>query len=200
MFCPPTTSAFALSPPRLLESVFPCCPCPQCQNLHDSEHLTWLIVNHIQDLIHLSHEPPVQDFISAVHRNAAASGLFIQAIQSRCENLSAVSLPAAGGPAPESRGLASLTRSFPADRSPGSCRFFSQTPAYHAEENPAVPGRDPPEPVGCRADAVRGQASAHAVPGAGPHGRHPGLPPGGNAFGRKLTGTEKTGALICIET
>uniref|UniRef100_A0A8D2AD17 Huntingtin n=1 Tax=Sus scrofa TaxID=9823 RepID=A0A8D2AD17_PIG len=60
-----------------------------CQNLHDSEHLTWLIVNHIQDLIHLSHEPPVQDFISAVHRNAAASGLFIQAIQSRCENLSA---------------------------------------------------------------------------------------------------------------
>lgn len=63
----------------------------QCQNLHDSEHLTWLIVNHIQDLISLSREPPVQDFISAVHRNAAASGLFIQAIQSRCENLSTVS-------------------------------------------------------------------------------------------------------------
>ncbi|EGV91588.1 Huntingtin protein [Cricetulus griseus] len=60
-----------------------------CQNLHDSEHLTWLIVNHIQDLISLSHEPPVQDFISAIHRNSAASGLFIQAIQSRCENLSA---------------------------------------------------------------------------------------------------------------
>uniref|UniRef100_A0A8C3YS16 Huntingtin n=1 Tax=Catagonus wagneri TaxID=51154 RepID=A0A8C3YS16_9CETA len=60
-----------------------------CQNLHDSEHLTWLVVNHIQDLIHLSHEPPVQDFISAVHRSSAASGLFIQAIQSRCENLSA---------------------------------------------------------------------------------------------------------------
>ncbi|EPQ20418.1 Huntingtin [Myotis brandtii] len=60
-----------------------------CQNLHDSEHLTWLVVNHIQDLISLSHEPPVQDFISAVHRNSAASGLFLQAIQSRCENLSA---------------------------------------------------------------------------------------------------------------
>ncbi|KAM8940376.1 huntingtin isoform 2-T2 [Pelodytes ibericus] len=58
-----------------------------CQNLHDSEHLTWLIVNHVQDLIYLSHEPPVQDFISAIHRNSAASGLFIQAIQSRCENL-----------------------------------------------------------------------------------------------------------------
>ncbi|XP_049423639.1 huntingtin isoform X1 [Epinephelus fuscoguttatus] len=59
-----------------------------CQNLHDSEHLTWLIVNHVRDLISLSHEPPVQDFISAVHRNSAASGLFIQAIQSRCDNLS----------------------------------------------------------------------------------------------------------------
>ncbi|XP_023820147.1 huntingtin isoform X4 [Oryzias latipes] len=60
-----------------------------CQNLHDSEHLTWLIVNHVRDLIALSHEPPVQDFISAVHRNSAASGLFIQAIQSRCDNLTA---------------------------------------------------------------------------------------------------------------
>ncbi|XP_062991957.1 huntingtin isoform X2 [Elgaria multicarinata webbii] len=60
-----------------------------CQNLHDSEHLTWLTVNHIQDLINLSHEPPVQDFISAIHRNPAASGLFIQAIQSRCENFAA---------------------------------------------------------------------------------------------------------------
>ncbi|XP_026856221.2 huntingtin isoform X2 [Electrophorus electricus] len=59
-----------------------------CQNLHDSEHLTWLTVNHVRDLISLSHEPPVQDFISAVHRNSAASGLFIQAIQSRCDNLS----------------------------------------------------------------------------------------------------------------
>uniref|UniRef100_A0A8C2AEY1 Huntingtin n=1 Tax=Cyprinus carpio TaxID=7962 RepID=A0A8C2AEY1_CYPCA len=59
-----------------------------CQNLHDSEHLTWLTVNHVSDLISLSHEPPVQDLISAVHRNSAASGLFIQAIQSRCDNLS----------------------------------------------------------------------------------------------------------------
>ncbi|XP_044273862.1 huntingtin isoform X3 [Varanus komodoensis] len=62
-----------------------------CQNLHDSEHLTWLTVNHVQDLINLSHEPPVQDFISAIHRNSAASGLFIQAIQSRCENFAAPS-------------------------------------------------------------------------------------------------------------
>lgn len=63
-----------------------------CQNLHDSEHLTWLIVNHVRDLIILSHEPPVQDFISAVHRNSAASGLFIQAIQSRCDNLATATM------------------------------------------------------------------------------------------------------------
>uniref|UniRef100_A0A8B9HS88 Huntingtin n=1 Tax=Astyanax mexicanus TaxID=7994 RepID=A0A8B9HS88_ASTMX len=63
-----------------------------CQNLHDSEHLTWLTVNHVRDLISLSHEPPVQDFISAVHRNSAASGLFIQAIQSRCDNLTTKTL------------------------------------------------------------------------------------------------------------
>lgn len=44
----------------------------------------------MRDLINLSHEPPVQDFISAVHRNSAASGLFIQAIQSRCDNLTTV--------------------------------------------------------------------------------------------------------------
>ncbi|XP_078717925.1 huntingtin isoform X2 [Lampetra fluviatilis] len=54
-----------------------------CQNLHDSEHMTWLIVNHVRDLVALASEPPVQDCVSAVHRNAAASGLFIQAIQSR---------------------------------------------------------------------------------------------------------------------
>ena len=62
----------------------------QCENLNDAEHMTWVIINHVNDLIHLSQEPPVQDFISAIHRNSAASGLFIQAIHSRCENLSNV--------------------------------------------------------------------------------------------------------------
>ncbi|XP_013398873.1 huntingtin [Lingula anatina] len=58
-----------------------------CENLNDAEHMTWVIINHVSDLIELSHEPPVQDFISAVHRNSAASGLFVQAIHSRCDNL-----------------------------------------------------------------------------------------------------------------
>ncbi len=53
--------------------------------------MTWVIINHVAELIELSHEPPVQDFISAIHRNSAASGLFIQAINSRCENVTRVS-------------------------------------------------------------------------------------------------------------
>ncbi|CAH1783183.1 unnamed protein product [Owenia fusiformis] len=58
-----------------------------CENLSDAEHMTWGIINHVNEIIELSYEPPVQDFISAIHRNPAASGLFIQAIHSRCENM-----------------------------------------------------------------------------------------------------------------
>lgn len=35
----------------------------KCENLNDAEHMTWVIINHVNDLIDLSHEPPVQDFI-----------------------------------------------------------------------------------------------------------------------------------------
>ncbi|XP_071090376.1 huntingtin-like isoform X1 [Haliotis cracherodii] len=63
-----------------------------CENLNDAEHMTWLIINHVSDLIELSDESPVQDFISAIHRNSAASSLFIQAIHARCENVSRPSL------------------------------------------------------------------------------------------------------------
>ncbi|XP_077992227.1 huntingtin-like [Glandiceps talaboti] len=59
-----------------------------CENLTDAEPMTWLIINHVNDIISLSHEPPVQDFISAIHRNSAASGLFIQALHLRCESFS----------------------------------------------------------------------------------------------------------------
>ncbi|XP_071947754.1 huntingtin-like isoform X2 [Antedon mediterranea] len=52
-----------------------------CENQEDVEPMTWLIVNHVNDILELSHEPPVHDFISAIHRNAAGSGLFLQAIQ-----------------------------------------------------------------------------------------------------------------------
>ncbi|XP_070540509.1 huntingtin-like isoform X2 [Ptychodera flava] len=59
-----------------------------CENLTDAEPMTWLIVNHVNEIVNLSYEPPVQDFISAIHRNPAASGLFIQALHLRCESFS----------------------------------------------------------------------------------------------------------------
>ncbi|KAL4231691.1 hypothetical protein ACF0H5_009269 [Mactra antiquata] len=63
-----------------------------CENLNDSEHMTWVLINHVKDLIELSEEAPVQDFISAIHRNSAASSLFIQAIHARWEDVSKPSL------------------------------------------------------------------------------------------------------------
>lgn len=133
-------------------------------------------MNHVQDLISLSHEPPVQDFISAVHRNSAASGLFIQAIQSRCENLSTVSLLGAS--------CCQSQFSLPEKWSIGIFKLlisnwqntlllflsFSQMSAHHSEENSSVFGRDPPQPVGCCADAVCGQAFVYSAPCAGSHG------------------------------
>ncbi|XP_005093645.2 huntingtin [Aplysia californica] len=58
-----------------------------CENLSDAEHMTWLIINHVSDLILLSQESPVQDFIGAIHRNPAASSLFIQAIHARGDSI-----------------------------------------------------------------------------------------------------------------
>ncbi|GAB6024871.1 hypothetical protein CHUAL_009985 [Chamberlinius hualienensis] len=58
-----------------------------CENLSDAEHMTWVIVNCIGELVQLQSEPPVNDLICNVHRNPAASGLFIQAINTRCDNV-----------------------------------------------------------------------------------------------------------------
>ena len=60
-----------------------------CENLNDAEPLTWLLVNHIEEAIRLVTEPPVRELIAvAVHRNSAASGLLIQAIATKCLDLS----------------------------------------------------------------------------------------------------------------
>lgn len=57
-----------------------------CENMNDVEHLTWLIVNNIYDIIRWSYELPIRDFIHVVHRNQASSGLFLQAVAARCDN------------------------------------------------------------------------------------------------------------------
>lgn len=36
------------------------------ENLHDAEHLTWLTVNHVNEIIDQMHETPVQDFMRYV--------------------------------------------------------------------------------------------------------------------------------------
>lgn len=50
----------------------------------DGEQLSWMLVNSIELLINLHDEAPVYELISAIHRNQAVSGLFIQAIKTKC--------------------------------------------------------------------------------------------------------------------
>uniref|UniRef100_T1KK12 Huntingtin n=1 Tax=Tetranychus urticae TaxID=32264 RepID=T1KK12_TETUR len=57
-----------------------------CENMNDVEQLTWLIINNIYEIIRWSYELPIRDFIHAVHRNQASSGLFLQAVGARCDN------------------------------------------------------------------------------------------------------------------
>lgn len=50
------------------------------QNQSEVEAMSWLIVNHISEVLTLQSEPPIQDFISVIHRNSAASRLFVESI------------------------------------------------------------------------------------------------------------------------
>ncbi|XP_020289764.1 huntingtin isoform X2 [Pseudomyrmex gracilis] len=60
-----------------------------CENLNDVEPLTWLLVNHIEEAINIATESPVRDLLTtAIHRNPAASGLLVQAIATKCTDLS----------------------------------------------------------------------------------------------------------------
>lgn len=52
------------------------------QNQSAVELMSWLIVNHTYEIIKLHDEPPIQDFISAVHRSYSASGLFVESVKS----------------------------------------------------------------------------------------------------------------------
>lgn len=60
-------------------------------SMNDVEHITWLIIHHINDIIRWSHEMPITEFINAVHGNSASSGIFIQAINSGFNNLDSIS-------------------------------------------------------------------------------------------------------------
>ncbi|KAI1278484.1 Huntingtin [Halotydeus destructor] len=53
--------------------------------LADAEQMAWLLVNNVQLVVTVSYELPVKEFVSAVHRKPASSGLFLQAVSTRCE-------------------------------------------------------------------------------------------------------------------
>ncbi|XP_076626175.1 huntingtin [Colletes latitarsis] len=60
-----------------------------CENLNDAEPLTWLLVNHTEEAVNNAIESPVRDLLTAaIHRNPAASGLLVQAIATKCTDLS----------------------------------------------------------------------------------------------------------------
>ncbi|KZC07761.1 Huntingtin [Dufourea novaeangliae] len=60
-----------------------------CENLNDAEPLTWLLVNHTEETVNNAIESPARDLLTAaVHRNPAASGLLVQAIATKCTDLS----------------------------------------------------------------------------------------------------------------
>jgi len=63
-------------------------------SMNDVEHITWLIIHHINDIVRWSHEMPIMEFINAVHGNSASSGIFIQAINSGFNDLTSISLVA----------------------------------------------------------------------------------------------------------
>lgn len=60
-------------------------------SMNDVEHITWLIIHHINDIIRWSHEMPITEFINSVHGNSASSGIFIQAINNGFNNLTSIS-------------------------------------------------------------------------------------------------------------
>lgn len=63
-----------------------------CENLSDAEPLTWLLVNHTEDTVNNAIESPVGDLLTAaIHRNPAASGLLVQAIATKCTDLTKAS-------------------------------------------------------------------------------------------------------------
>ena len=55
----------------------------------DVEHITWLVVNYIEQIVENIRENPVQDFVMSIHATSApTSGLLLQAIRSKLSNSS----------------------------------------------------------------------------------------------------------------
>ena len=62
------------------------------ENLENVEYLSWIIINHLWEIINLCNESPVKDFIISIHRKSSSSGLFLQAVNSRSVEILSSSL------------------------------------------------------------------------------------------------------------
>lgn len=58
--------------------------------MQEGEWLTWLVVQHISDVVILHKEPPISTLIQSIHSSPAASALLIQAIHARCDHVQKV--------------------------------------------------------------------------------------------------------------
>ena len=59
--------------------------------MQEGEWLTWLVVQHISDVVLLHTEPPIHTLLQSIHSSQAASALLIQAIHARCDYVHKVS-------------------------------------------------------------------------------------------------------------
>ena len=57
------------------------------ENTGDGELLAWLLSSQIRELVACTEEPQVKEFITVVHRQAAASGLLLEAVSARLESM-----------------------------------------------------------------------------------------------------------------
>ncbi|ROT64935.1 Huntingtin [Penaeus vannamei] len=57
------------------------------RHMQEGEWLTWLVVQHISDVVILHKEPPISTLIQSIHSSPAASALLIQAIHARCDHV-----------------------------------------------------------------------------------------------------------------
>ncbi|XP_076812038.1 huntingtin-like isoform X3 [Clavelina lepadiformis] len=57
----------------------------RCQHMQQSALMSWLLNNHIHDVVSLLDEPPVQDFISLVLKGPQCS-IFVDAVSNYCRN------------------------------------------------------------------------------------------------------------------
>uniref|UniRef100_A0A6P6Y7E8 Huntingtin-like n=1 Tax=Dermatophagoides pteronyssinus TaxID=6956 RepID=A0A6P6Y7E8_DERPT len=57
------------------------------ENLENVEFLSWFIINYLHEIIEHCHEMPIKEFINTIHRKPVSSGLLLQVISSKCDEL-----------------------------------------------------------------------------------------------------------------